>query len=233
MDKRKNKTYTICKNCFSNKYTKNPKYILKKKEYASTYTRKTLYISKKEYPNNNKTCNNCKLEKKLENFHFDNSRKAYKSECKMCISNKHKLYRKNNKDKITDIKKKPENRIKQSFYSRLNIIFKGKTKQSKLLSKYLGCSPESYISWIKYQFSLGMTIDNYGTEWHIDHVKPCSSYDLSNEEQIKDCMSWKNLRPCWKRDNLEKSDKVDINLINEHSIIVEKYLAESLKHVNN
>ena len=46
-----------------------------------------------------------------------------------------------------------------------------------------------------------MTFDNYG-EWHIDHVKPCSSFDLTNEQEIYECFNWKNIRPCWKKLNL-------------------------------
>lgn len=52
-----------------------------------------------------------------------------------------------------------------------------------------------------------MAWDNYG-EWHIDHRKPCASFDLSKEE-IKRCFHYTNLQPMWAKDNQSKSDSYD------------------------
>ena len=38
------------------------------------------------------------------------------------------------------------------------------------------------------------------------------------------CMSWKNLRPCWKQENLKKSDKIDNELIFNHANKVNNYI---------
>ena len=57
--------------------------------------------------------------------------------------------------------------------------------------------------------------NNYG-EWHLDHVKPCSSYNLTNETEIKECFNWKNYQPLWKKDNMSKSNKININYIEQH-----------------
>lgn len=108
--------------------------------------------------------------------------------------------------------------------TKLNQILKGKTKQSKLLSKYIDCSFNEFINWMKYQLEPNMTFENYGSEWHIDHVKPCSSFDFTKDNEIMDCMSWKNLRPCWKQENLKKSDKIDNELILNHANKVNNYI---------
>jgi hypothetical protein len=43
--------------------------------------------------------------------------------------------------------------------------------------------------------------------WHIDHIKPCSTFNLSiKEEQLK-CFNYENLQPLWWFENLEKSNK--------------------------
>ncbi len=42
----------------------------------------------------------------------------------------------------------------------------------------------------------GMNWDNYG-KWHIDHIKPCSLFDQSDEVQFQDCWSLSNLQPLW------------------------------------
>ena len=53
----------------------------------------------------------------------------------------------------------------------------------------------------------GMTWDNYG-EWHIDHIKPCSSFNMLIEEERKRCFHYTNLQPLWAIDNIKKSDKI-------------------------
>lgn len=55
-----------------------------------------------------------------------------------------------------------------------------------------------------------MAFKNYGIHgWHIDHIKPCSSFDLTDPEQQKQCFHYTNLQPLWAEHNLSKSDKLD------------------------
>jgi hypothetical protein len=54
----------------------------------------------------------------------------------------------------------------------------------------------------------GKTLENYGEFWHIDHVKPCASFDLSKEEDIEKCFSWMNTRPLRSDKNKIKRDKI-------------------------
>jgi hypothetical protein len=70
----------------------------------------------------------------------------------------------------------------------------------------LGCSLAKAQSHLESQFSLGMTWDNHG-EWHIDHIRPCASFDLTDPEQQKECCHYTNLQPLWAAENLAKSDK--------------------------
>jgi hypothetical protein len=44
--------------------------------------------------------------------------------------------------------------------------------------------------------------------WHIDHIKPCSSFDLSKEEEQLACFHYTNLQPLWWHENLKKSNKI-------------------------
>ena len=49
---------------------------------------------------------------------------------------------------------------------------------------------------------------NYGRHgWHVDHIRPCASFDLSKPSEQKKCFNYKNLQPLWEEDNLAKSDK--------------------------
>lgn len=59
------------------------------------------------------------------------------------------------------------------------------------------------------QFTRGMSWDRYLTgDIHIDHIRPMSSFDLSDEEQWRACWSLCNLRPMWARDNLVKGSRL-------------------------
>jgi len=78
-----------------------------------------------------------------------------------------------------------------------------------------GCTPDFLRQHLESQFSPGMTWDNRGVwrigqpmTWHIDHIKPCMSFDLSKKEDQQKCFHYTNLRPMWARDNIIKSDTV-------------------------
>jgi hypothetical protein len=54
-----------------------------------------------------------------------------------------------------------------------------------------------------------MSWENYGLYgWHIDHILPCSSFDLLKPEEQRKCFHWSNMQPLWARDNLRKSAKI-------------------------
>jgi predicted nucleic acid-binding Zn ribbon protein len=81
--------------------------------------------------------------------------------------------------------------------------------QSQKTIDLLGCSVEEAKQHIEKQFKEGMTWDNWSFKgWHIDHIKPCASFDLTDPEQQKKCFHYTNLQPLWWWENLSKSDKV-------------------------
>ena len=100
-----------------------------------------------------------------------------------------------------------ENKLVMSLRSLLSIHFKKKEINfSKKTFDILGYSKDEYIENIKTKLKNGMTIENYG-DWHIDHIKPVSLFDLSDEEKLKECWSLDNLDPKWAFENLTKSNK--------------------------
>jgi len=46
------------------------------------------------------------------------------------------------------------------------------------------------------------------TEWHIDHIKPCNSFNLSEPGEQALCFHYTNLQPLWALYNLEKRIKL-------------------------
>ena len=51
-----------------------------------------------------------------------------------------------------------------------------------------------------------MNWENYG-KWHIDHIKPISKFDMTDQEEQKKCFHWSNLQPLWAEENISKGDK--------------------------
>ena len=58
------------------------------------------------------------------------------------------------------------------------------------------------------KFVSGMSWENYG-KWHIDHIKPCASFNLLEEDEQKKCFHYTNLQPLWAKDNLKKGGKYE------------------------
>lgn len=58
-------------------------------------------------------------------------------------------------------------------------------------------------------FQPGMSWENYGKNgWHIDHIMPVSSFDLTNLQEVKRASHFSNLQPLWAADNQRKSNKI-------------------------
>ena len=74
----------------------------------------------------------------------------------------------------------------------------------------VGYSVGQLMEHLEAQFSQGMTWENYGNEWHIDHILPVSSFSFSScsDNDFKKCWSLSNLRPMWAIDNLKKGSKI-------------------------
>lgn len=92
--------------------------------------------------------------------------------------------------------------------SRRLVFFGGTKKLSALL--YVGCSWEYLVSYMEGKFKPGMNWGNYGIHgWHIDHIKPLSSFDLTDEKQVLEAMNYTNLQPLWATENWSKGGLVD------------------------
>jgi len=72
-----------------------------------------------------------------------------------------------------------------------------------------GCTIDYLVFHLESQFKDGMSWDNYGLfGWHIDHIKPCSYFDLNDPSEQKKCFNYTNLQPLWARENISKSNKI-------------------------
>jgi endogenous inhibitor of DNA gyrase (YacG/DUF329 family) len=141
--------------------------------------------------------------------------KQYRKEHKEIISKQQKLWARKhlNERRIRDrINLKNNFRFKMKLYlnHRIYMALKGKWK-SIHTEELLGCSVEFLKHWLAMQFLPNMNWKNWGKgseKWNIDHILPCSSFDLSKESEQRKCFNFINLQPLWETDNKKKYNKI-------------------------
>ena len=109
----------------------------------------------------------------------------------------------------------PEYRLKRLLRLRLYLGVKKGCKKESALS-LVGCSMEQLKKHLESKFEEGMSWDNWNENgWHIDHIIPLSSFDMSKEEEQRKAMHYTNLQPLWAKDNMSKGSKTDWRKCNE------------------
>jgi len=116
-------------------------------------------------------------------------------------------------------------RLKCCIRNRMSYALKasGLTRKGKI--KFIGMDMPTYKIWLGYQFEKGMTWDNYGTYWHVDHVMPCDSFNFvgENDDDVNKCFNWKNTRPMVGIENIKKGSTIDEVAIKNQKKIVKKF----------
>ena len=102
-------------------------------------------------------------------------------------------------------KQDPLFRLVQDMRSRTHTALKGKGRSKRTMA-LVGCSIHELKAHIEKQFLPGMTWANR-SKWHVDHIRPCASFDLFDPAQQAACFHFSNLQPLWAADNIRKSDK--------------------------
>ena len=158
-----------------------------------------------------------------------NKEKIKQSYIKWCIKNNIPIYNQIEKPKWLELIQKskgnkreyrkhyererrkhdPEYKLKYVLNRRLYKILKNKNiKRDKRSMELLGCTSEELKNHLESQFKKGMSWRNYGKfGWHIDHIIPCASFDLSDSEQQKICFHYTNLQPLWAIENIKKGKR--------------------------
>ena len=164
-------------------------------------------IKQKEYYKQYRLKNKNKILEVKKDYRLKNKKEILKKWKKYYLENKEKIneYKKqyHKKRRQTDPKYKILNTLRDRIRSALKNNRKGMASKSKNTKKLLGCTVDELWIHLQKQFKPGMTKENHG-KWHIDHIIPCSSFDLTQpEEQVK-CFHYTNLQPLWAIDNFKK-----------------------------
>lgn len=141
---------------------------------------------------------------------------AYRKSIAKRMSEANSRWHRENRDRIRERKRlesrrrreRPAARIAASVRRRLSRLLKGQRRPARS-EELVGCSFMELRKHLERQFRKRMSWENYGSRgWHIDHIIPCSAFDLSREEELRRCFHFTNLRPLWARENLRKGSKV-------------------------
>lgn len=99
-------------------------------------------------------------------------------------------------------------KLSTGLRSRLNLAIKTDQKVGSAVSD-LGCTIPELKQHLENQFKEGMNWDNWTTDgWHIDHILPLISFDLTDRKQFLIASNFKNLQPLWAVENLMKGSSL-------------------------
>lgn len=217
------RTVSCCKKCQQkyeiSKTINNQKY----KEYHKNYeqqNKEKLYYRRKEYREKNKEIikerkkkyreqNKEKIKTKQSKY-FKENYERLKQNNKEWIKNNKKRYREYLNDRHKEKMKNDTNyKIRRNLKRRVSLaLFNNGLFKEKSILKYIGCDIDFLKNHLEKQFKEGMTWENYGNKgWHIDHIIPCASFDLTDDDQAKKCFHYTNMQPLWWYDNLSKGVK--------------------------
>ena len=155
-------------------------------------------------------------------YYMNNSTKTFQKQKGYYLENRAQLkeYQIKNHDRIITRKKIYfSNSYKTDVSFRLTHITRCRLRQplngkSKSIStkEILGIDVYLYKKWIESQLYGEMTLENYGKIWCLDHCLPIASFNLLDQNELKICFNWVNLRPMYVKDNIIKGDKNDMRL---------------------
>ena len=130
----------------------------------------------------------------------------------------HQKWREKNIDKHRESKRKYQQHLRDTdpIYKLISyfrtaiyqVLKESNVEKNKHYFDVLQYTPEELIKHLELQFKDDMIWENYG-EWHVDHIKPISSFNIveMGDEEFMKCWSLGNLQPMWGEENIRKSNK--------------------------
>ncbi len=104
--------------------------------------------------------------------------------------------------KLQTVKGRLEHNLRSRLYQAVRKSYKSGSAVSDL-----GCSIDEFKLYIENQFDGGMTWDNYGKVWELDHVQPLVTFDLSNRMEFLEACHWLNIRPMTVGENRSRANR--------------------------
>lgn len=120
-----------------------------------------------------------------------------------------KKYKSENKDKINKYNRKRwkndlNHKIKGILRVRLHSILK-ENKKIDSAYKLIGCNLDYFIFYLESLFLPEFNWENHGIVWELDHIIPCSRFNLSILEEQQKCFHFSNYQPLFKTTKIAES----------------------------
>jgi len=208
-----------CKKCNSKSNTNTDRQKEYNKEYREKNKEYCKKLSKKNYIKNRELrLSEAKIYREKNKDKINKYAQEYRKKNVGLLRQRDKEYREKNYDRYIQLHRKNwrkyrENNINFKLRENLRnsmrrVLNSQQTKKTHSIFKYLGCTVEEFKEYISKQFKPGMSWKNWGKySWHIDHIKPCSHFDLTKESERYKCFNYKNQQPMWASENLSKGDR--------------------------
>jgi hypothetical protein len=182
--------------------------------------RRAVFVSASEA----RVCPGCNEAKPLspEFYHRATHRtNGFASRCKSCATVVLKSWRgvneqgRKRQDKRARDRRRqiPEQRLSHKISCLIRGSLKG-GKGGKRWESVVGYSLADLVAHLERQFLPGMSWKNQGSRWHIDHIRPVSSFKFTSVDDVefRACWALTNLRPLWKETNLRKHARIELLL---------------------
>lgn len=132
-----------------------------------------------------------------------------------------RTYKRDNRAKMTEYQvsvfmAKPVNRIWARAKERVANSTKFVERHFSDYKEVLACDRETLLTYLQFLYKPGMTDDNFGKVWEMDHIAPIASFDLTTKAGQFAAFNYMNLQPLWVRENREKGDSLNWKNANHH-----------------
>jgi hypothetical protein len=178
-------------------------------------------------------------------YNKENAEKNKKQKREYYLKNREKILARCSKYNIerarNDINFRLKKNVSRAILSALN-----ENKNRKRTEDLIGYPIAVMKDWLEQHFKDWMNWNNYGRicegkeTWQIDHIIPQTLYNFFDENEIKKCWNYRNLRPINAKENLIKYSKIPWDLIEEFEIedllpeklLIDDFLGEEDETIN-
>lgn len=180
-----------------------------------------------------KCCTKCKSDKPIDCFGVDNATTdGYTCSCRECRGKITKAWSLKNPERCraNGRRNKSTERAKQvcrkrrleryhetkgtymDFYryirGKTRYVISMQTGERGEVLKYIGCTRAEFMRHLESKFKPGMTWENYGEVWQVDHIYPFGKIDKRDKEALIRNLHWANTQPLFKEENRFKGASV-------------------------
>lgn len=210
--------YPWCKGCYKEYYSENKGAISKRKNCFRIVNKERINKEKREYYSENKELIALRKKESYKRCHeriCSTRRKYYARNREACLSSSKRYATKN----AELLKEKANSRRRHRFLTdpgfralyaarrRIRAALKGQDKSARTLA-LLGIDGAGFMQYLESKFKKGMTRDNYGKVWHVDHIIPLALFDLSKPAEQRVAFHFTNCQPLFAEENLKKGAKI-------------------------